>query len=206
MSKYHYSAKDPVFKKEEQEQMKKDGTFDKLLAQPIKAAPAIASSSELFDPLLNKFTNYFMMCGRKDLAERLINKGMEKIKRHQMERYHLAKTDEQRNNIELNTRVILHRAIENCRPMMVCRSVKRGGTMYNVPIPLNESQSYMKSMQWLREAIRDKLLDVQLPDSFAWEILDAAYGRGRAIARKKEAHKQCEANRAYAHYRWMSGR
>lgn len=206
MSLYHHSFKDPVYNKEEQEKMKADGTFDKLAAQPIKAAKTTVTSSAMYDPLLEKFTNYFMMGGRKDLAERLVSNGLEKIKRHQMQRYHLAKTDEQRNNVELNSRIILHRAIENCRPMMMCQSIKRGGTNYRVPVPLNEKQSYMKSMQWLREAIRTKLLDVHLPESFSWEILDAAYGRGRVVARKKETHKECEANRAYAHYRWLSGK
>lgn len=27
--------------------------------------------------------------------------------------------------------------------------------------------------------------------------------QGRVIKKKHELHKQCEANRAYAHYRWL---
>jgi small subunit ribosomal protein S7 len=34
------------------------------------------------------------------------------------------------------------------------------------------------------------------------ELIDAANNKGRVIKRKQELHKQCEANRAYAHYRW----
>ncbi len=42
---------------------------------------------------------------------------------------------------------------------------------------------------------------VTIADGLAKELLDAYNLQGRAIGKKYEHHKQCELNRAYAHYR-----
>lgn len=200
---YAPTYQEPVPKKDVQARMKEGDEFKKIALSPIKAAYTFHSSSLFYDPLINKFIGYIMEGGRKGLATHLIDRGLEKVKRIQLERYHLASSDEERAEIELNARVLLHRAIENCRPLMKLKTMKRGGTNYQVPTPLNEKQSYMFAMQWLRDGIRDKGSRVHFPDQFAVEVLDAAHEKGRIYNRKIELHKQCEANRAYAHYRWL---
>lgn len=203
MSAYAPHYQEPIVKKDELEKLKESGEFKKMSLGSIKAAKTNQSSSLLYDPLLTKFTCYIMKGGRKGLATELVKKGLEKVKRTQLERYHLAASDEEREEIELNARVLLHQAIENCRPLMTLIRIKRGGTAYNVPYPVSEKQSYKFALQWLRDSIRDKEKGVFFPDKFAWEILDAANKKGRVYNRKLELHRQCEANRAYAHYRWL---
>jgi small subunit ribosomal protein S7 len=41
-----------------------------------------------------------------------------------------------------------------------------------------------------------------MAERLAAEIIAAAKGEGGAVARKQEAHRMAEANRAFAHYRW----
>lgn len=58
------------------------------------------------------------------------------------------------------------------------------------------------SMKWLIEAANDKERTVHFPEKLAYELIDAANNTGRVVKKKQDLHRQCEANRAYAHYRW----
>lgn len=57
-------------------------------------------------------------------------------------------------------------------------------------------------MKWLIEVANEKDKRNHFPEKLARELIDAANNSGRTIKRKQDLHKQCEANRAYAHYRW----
>lgn len=194
---------EPIVKKEDQMKLKESGEFKELAHRKIKAAKTNVSSSSLQDPIVNKFINYIMEGGKKDLARQILEKGFQNMKRMQLERYHLAKTDEEKETIELNPRLLLRQAIENCRPLILLKKIKRGGTNYKVPIPITEKRSYFMAMKWLMEAANDKPQTVHFPDKIAWELIDAANNTGRVVKRKHDLHKECEANRAYAHFRWM---
>lgn len=204
MSVYNPHYVHPIVKKQDQANLKEIEKFRELAHVPIRAAPVNASSSILQDPTVSKFTNYIMEGGKKRLARKILEKGFINIKRIQLERYHLATTDEERESIELNPRILLHQAIENCRPLMKLVSVKRGGTAYRVPVPVTEKKSYFISMKWIIEAGNEKEQTVHFPEKIAWEIIDAANNTGRVVKRKQDLHKECEANRAYAHYRWLN--
>lgn len=73
---------------------------------------------------------------------------------------------------------------------------------FQVPIPVSDKRSQFLSMKWLIEAANDKERKVHFPEKLAYELIDAANNAGRVVKRKQDLHKQCEANRAYAHYRW----
>lgn len=201
MSQYPKTFVKPIVTHDEQKELEGDGTLATLSHVPIRAALNSQSSSPLIDKLLNKFTNYVMEGGQKALARKIIEEGLEQIKRIQLERYHLA-DEEEKKNIELNPRILFHQAVENCRPLLRLTPVKRGGITYQVPIPTTENDSYFRSMKWLMEASNDKEKSIHFPQKFAWEVLDAAANTGRVVKKKQDLHKQCEANRAYAHYRW----
>lgn len=70
--------------------------------------------------------------GKKQLARSLVEKSFENIKRKQIERYHLAATTEEKSKIELDPKQILHRAVENAKPLLQLSPVKRGGITYQV--------------------------------------------------------------------------
>lgn len=201
MSQYASIFEQPVFKPEQQKALEETGEAARLAHVPIRAALNDATSSVFHDDRLRKFTNYVMKGGNKKLARELVERGLENIKRIQLERYHLADPDE-KDSIETDPLKIFHKAVENTRPILMLTPVKRGGVTYQVPVPVAEKRSYFMSMRWLKEAINDKERTVHFPEKFAWEILDAYANQGRVIKRKLELYKQCEANRAYAHYRW----
>ncbi|KRG00408.1 uncharacterized protein Dwil_GK26747, partial [Drosophila willistoni] len=106
------------------------------------------------------------------------------------------------NKTETDAESLLIQAVENCRPLLQLFSIKRGGVKYHVPIPLTNKKSYFLAMKWLLDASREKDRKDSLPEKLAWEILYAAHGHGRVIKKWEELSRQCESNRAYAHYRW----
>jgi small subunit ribosomal protein S7 len=101
-----------------------------------------------------------------------------------------------------------------------------------VPIPIKDKHSRFMGMKWLLLAARDKGRNEPLPPRLAQEIIAAAANevrffslfspvsshfdleagdfkivflfasQGRVVQRKKDLHRQCEANKAFAHYRW----
>lgn len=201
MSQYPKTFQEPVFKHEKQKELDETGELSKLSHLPIRAALNDATSSVFHNERLRKFTNYVMKCGNKKLARELIERGFENIKRIQLERYNLAEGEE-KDAIETDPLKIFLKAVENSRPLLNLTPIKRGGVTYQVPVPVTEKRSYFMAMKWIIEATNEKERTVHFPEKFAWEILDAAAGQGRVIKKKLELHKQCEANRAYAHYRW----
>ncbi|XP_058815948.1 small ribosomal subunit protein uS7m [Topomyia yanbarensis] len=202
MSQYGPQFVQPVFKKENIAALEESGEIAQIAHVPVKAARNNDSCSVFHNDLVSQFINYVMKKGEKRLARQLVEKGFENIKRLQLERYHLAETDEEKEKIELNPRVLLARAVENSRPLLQLTPIKRGGVRYQVPVPITEKRSYFLAMKWLLEACREKERTVHFPEKMAWEVLDAAANQGKVIKRKQELHRQCEANRAFAHYRW----
>lgn len=202
MAQYLPTYVPPKFRKEEQDGLKTNDEFKKLKVVPIKAALNYQTSSPTFDPLIEKFINYVMEGGRKELSRSLIEQGFEKIKRMQVERWNKA-AEEEKSSIETNPRILFRLAVENARPLLRLKPVKRGGITYQVPTPLTEHKSYFMGMKWIIEASNDKFRTIHFPEKFAFEIIDAANNTGRVVNRKIDLHRQCEANRAYAHYRWQ---
>lgn len=193
----------PIFRKDEQLMLIENNELSKRAAVPVKPPAVYETSSVYHDPLVSKVINHVMEKGNKKLARNLVEKAFENIKRKQIERYHLAATPEEKCKIELNPKEILHRAIENSKPLLQLSPIKRGGITYQVPGPITEKRSLFLAIKWLLEATYDKERTVHFPEQFAWELLEAANNTGKVVKRKQDLHRLCEANRAYAHYRWQ---
>lgn len=125
-----------------------------------------------------------------------------KIKQIQLGKYYRATTDAERAEIELNPITILHKALENCKPILQLTPIKRGGATYQVPIPIKDYRATFLAMKWLILESNEKERKTHFPEKFAIEVLDAFNNTGKVVKRKQDLHRQCEANRAYAHYRW----
>ncbi|RZC33713.1 28S ribosomal protein S7, mitochondrial, partial [Asbolus verrucosus] len=192
----------PVHKKEVQDELAKSGELQKLVHMPTRAALNDQTCSPAQDDLINLFINYIMRDGLKVLARDLVERAFENIKRIQLEKYHKCASEEDKQKIELNPRVIFHQAVENCKPILNLTPIKRGGVRYQVPVPITPKRSQFLSMKWLIAAAKEKDSKVRFHHQLALELIDAANNRGRVVKRKQDLHRQCEANRAYAHYRW----
>jgi len=57
---------------------------------------------------------------------------LEKVKLVQIEKFHKAKSDFERDSIELDPIKILHVAVENCKPLLITKRVHRGAVVYQV--------------------------------------------------------------------------
>lgn len=96
------------------------------------------------------------------------------------------------------------RAIENVKPSMEVRPRRIGGAAYLVPMPVRGSRKESLAIRWLIQAANSRPnSQYQIyANKLAAEILDAYKEEGGAIAKKKEAERVAEANRAFAHFRW----
>lgn len=193
----------PVFRKDDQLKLIESSELTKMATMAVKPPAVYETSSAYYDPLVNKVINHVMEMGKKKLARSLVEKAFENIKRKQIERYHLASTPEEKAKIELDPKKILYKAIENSKPLLQLSPIKRGGITYQVPGSITEKRSLFLAIKWLLEATYEKERTIHFPEQFAWELLDAANNTGKVVKRKQDLHRQCEANRAYAHYRWQ---
>lgn len=193
---------DPVFKKDKQDELYETGEAQKQAHVPVKAACNDDTSSVYHNELVRKLTNYIMKSGQKALARQLIEKTFENIKRIQLERVNKIENPDEREKVILNPEAVLLNAVNNTRPILQLSPIKRGGVTYQVPVPITEKRSLFLSMKWLLIAANEKERTVRFAEKLAWELLDAANNQGRVVKKKQDLHRQCEANRAYAHYRW----
>ncbi|CAI9722558.1 Hypothetical predicted protein [Octopus vulgaris] len=174
---------------------------DERKYRPIKAARNEETTSILYDPVLAKFTNMVMRSGRKDAAALVVDEMLESIKISQLEKYHKA-SDEVKTEIVLNPVTIFHEALENCKPVLYLMKVYKGGVRYNVPVCCPPKKQTFLAMKWLVQNCRDKEWKAKMSYKLSIEILAAYNYEGRTIMKKQELHRQCESNKAYAHFRW----
>lgn len=192
----------PIYNEQKQRELFQSGEASKLAHIPIKAARNNENSFVYHDPLVMKFTNYVMRKGNKQLARQLVENTFENIKRIQLERYNKAKDPEEKAKIEVNPLKIFYAAVENSKPLLKLTPIKRGGSTYQVPVSIKDTESLFRAMNWLIEAGKEKDASVRWSLKMAYELIDAANNTGRVIKKKIELYRQCEANKAYAHYRW----
>ncbi|KAL3272865.1 hypothetical protein HHI36_014326 [Cryptolaemus montrouzieri] len=202
MSQYPSYYISPIYNKDIQSAMTKAGETQKLAHIPTRAALIDQTCSLTHDPEVSLMINYIMKDGNKILARSLMEKTFENIKRIQIQKYHKCETEEDRAAIILNPRIIFHEAVDNCKPLMYLTPIKRGGVKYQVPVPISDKRAQFLSMKWLITAAKEKDSTVRFAYQLALELIDAANNTGRVVKKKQDLHKQCEANRAYAHYRW----
>jgi len=198
MSQYPPTYKEPLLPAEQEEDV-----CNELVFSPIKAAPPTMSGSAFEHPQVKKFTNIVMYGGNKDLAQTLMAKTFERIKRTQIQRYNETRAGEDpaaAEEIVCDPLQVFVRAIENAKPKLQLKPVVRGGITYKVPRPITEYRSVFVAMRWFKEAGREKDRKMRFYDRLAAELISAANNEGRVIRLKQELHRQCEANRAYAHY------
>lgn len=196
----HFS--EPVYKKQELDKIYESGEIENYKLIPFKAARSNETCSIFHDPIVAKFINYMLLKGQKKLARGVLEKTFEKIKKIQLERYNRETDPEKKASIIVDPIVILKKAIVNCKPLLKLTAVKRGGSFYQVPVPITDKESTFFAMRWFVQCGREKDKSISFADFMATELINASNNDGKVVKKKLELHKQCEANRAYAHYRF----
>jgi len=145
------------------------------------------------DPIYNsvelaKLINRIMKDGKKSIAQRQVYEALDIIKQ---------KTKKEPLDV-------FKSAIRNITPQMMVRSRRVGGATYQVPMPVKGPRSFSLAIRWL--VIESRALENKNNHTYsqklATEIIAAAQGEGNSVSRKLNAHKQAEANKAFAHFRW----
>lgn len=99
---------------------------------------------------------------------------------------------------------ILYQAVENVKPPLELRRVRKGGTTYQVPAIVSQKRQERLAIKWIIEAAekKKKKNNTCFSDCLVSEIMDAFNKTGQPRQRRDEQLKVAEFNRAYTLYRW----
>lgn len=99
---------------------------------------------------------------------------------------------------------VFDKAIQNVAPKVEVRARRIGGANYQVPVEVRSDRKNALAIRWIIEAARKKPNREfrTFEEKLASELTAAANGEGEAMKRKDVMHRQAEANRAFAHFRF----
>ena len=142
------------------------------------------------DPLYNstlvtKIVNQVMLDGKKGIAQSIVYTAMKNA-------------SEKVSDEALN---VLTTAIENIKPKLETKARRVGGANYQVPMEVSAERQQTLAIRWLVMCAR-KRNERGMENKLGAEIVDAFNNAGGAIKKRDDMHRQAEANKAFAHYRW----
>ena len=142
------------------------------------------------DPLYNstmvtKIVNQVMVDGKKGIAQSIVYTAMKNA-------------SEKLNDEAMN---VLTTAIENIKPKLETKARRVGGANYQVPMEVSADRQQTLAIRWLVMCAR-KRNERGMENRLAAEIIDAFNQTGGAVRKRDDMHRQAEANKAFAHYRW----
>ena len=181
------------------------------------------------EQLKTKFVNLLMRNGEKSKAQKLFelslnqlqstdtlfkdeNSGVLCEKKHQ-DFFENFKNPFQKKNTKKTSNTndrdflknnILYQAVENVKPTLELRRVRKGGTTYQVPAIVNQKRQEKLAIKWIIESAekRKKNTSRVFSDCLVKEIVEAFNKTGQPRQKRDEQLKIAEYNRAYTRYRW----
>ena len=150
----------------------------------------IAKREVLPDPMYNsimvtRLVNNIMLDGKKGVAQKIVYEAFEIVE---------AKTG--KNGLEA-----FEEALENIMPVLEVKARRVGGSNYQVPMEVRPERRQTLGLRWITKYSRarsEKTMRARL----AGEIMDACNNLGSAVKKREDMHKNAEANKAFAHFRW----
>ena len=142
------------------------------------------------DPMYNskvvtKLINSVMLDGKKGTAQKVVYGAFDIIRE---------KTGKE--PVE-----VFEAALENVMPALEVKARRVGGQNYQVPMEVRPERRQTLALRWITQFSRVRS-EKTMKERLAAELMDATNGLGAAFRRKEEMHRQAEANKAFAHYRW----
>ena len=135
--------------------------------------------------LVTKLINSVMLDGKKGVAQKVVYGAFDIVKE---------KTD--KDPVEVFTA-----ALENIMPSLEVKARRVGGATYQVPVEVRPERRQTLGLRWLTTYARARS-ERTMKERLAGELMDAAYNTGAAVKRREDMHKNAEANKAFAHFRW----
>ena len=142
------------------------------------------------DPLYNsvlvtKLVNSIMLDGKKGVAQKVVYGAFDIVK----------------EQTEKDPLEVFSAAMENVMPSLEVKARRGGGATYQVPMEVRPERRQTLALRWLTAYSR-KRSERTMKERLAGELMDAANNVGSAVKKREEMHKNAEANKAFAHFRW----
>lgn len=151
---------------------------------PVKPRP-ITPDPVYNNRLVTRFINRMMMDGKKSISETIFYHALDQIE---------AKSG--KPGIDA-----FEQAVRNVMPQVEVKPRRVGGATYQVPMEIRTDRKMSLALRWLVTAARRRSGKTMI-DRLAAEITDAANNTGAAVRQREDKHKQADANKAFAHYRF----
>ena len=135
--------------------------------------------------VVTKLVNQIMVDGKRGKAETIVYDAFDIIR--------------DRTNTDPNE--VFMKALENIKPALEVKARRVGGANYQVPMEVSAERQQTLAIRWLVMCAR-KRNERGMENRLAAEIVDAFNNAGGAIKKRDDMHRQAEANKAFAHYRW----
>lgn len=133
---------------------------------------------------VQRVINRVMLDGKKQMAEKLVYRGMQKA------------ADKLKVQNPLD---VFEQAMKNVKPQLETRSRRVGGANYQIPFEVKGQRQTHLTTMWFVAAARSRK-GMGMEDRIAAELVDAYNKTGDAVKKKEDTHKMAEANRAFAHF------
>lgn len=153
-----------------------------------KVTKRITEPDQLYNSVLvAKFINNVMRDGKKTIAEKVVYNAFAILK------------EKGQDPLDLFQKVL-----EAIAPKVEIKARRIGGANYQVPVEVRGDRKYAVAIRWLLEAAtsRPNKEFHTFSEKLVAEFMDALEGKGEAIKKRDNTHRQAEANRAFAHFRW----
>lgn len=131
-----------------------------------------------------KFCNTLMVSGKKSVAERILYKSFDFIRKKGMD------------PIE-----VFDKALYNASPILEVKSRRVGGATYQVPIEVRAERRFALSMRWLVASAK-KRGEKSSYERLGSEFIDASEKKGGAVKKRDDVHRMADANKAFSHFRF----
>ena len=135
--------------------------------------------------LVTKLVNSVMLDGKKGVAQKVVYSAFDMIK-------------DKTGNEPLD---VFNQAMENIMPSLEVKARRVGGATYQVPMEVRPARRQTLGLRWLTAYSRARS-ERTMAERLAGELMDAANNTGASVKKREEMHKQAEANKAFAHFRW----
>lgn len=153
-----------------------------IIKKIIKQDPIY--NSKLVTMIINKI----LIKGKKNIAQNIFYKSMEKIK---------LKTKKDPLDI-------LDKAFKNITPSVELKSKRVRGSVYSIPMEINQQRGTRIALCFLIKSCRErhkKSGNNNFTKTFTNEILDASNNIGNSVKKKEDLHKTANANKAFKKFK-----
>ena len=146
----------------------------------------VLADSKYNSIVVTKIINQVMLDGKRALAEKIVYTAMTSAS----------------EKLGVEPLTALTNALENIKPVLETKARRVGGANFQVPMEIKPERRQTLAIRWLVEYSRKRTGERGMANKLAAEIVDACNSTGGAVKKKDDMHRQAEANKAFAHYRW----